>query len=117
MTSSTPIKAAPDGMITSTKPEHGLTDLRERESRGLISLATDAISVASDVGHDIHRALYDRSSTVSATDVQRQLLETLTCLETAEHYLRMLDEVIDPGPDEADCDKPEDTKTGDPRAK
>jgi hypothetical protein len=113
MTSSTPIKAAKDGMITSTKPEHGLTDLRERESRGLISLATDAISVASDVGHDMFQAIYDRAGTVSATDVQRQLLETLTCLETAEHYLRMLDEVIDPGPDEADCDKPENAKTGD----
>jgi hypothetical protein len=116
MTSSPPINAAPDGMITSATPAHGLTALRERESRSLISLANHAISAASDLGHDMHQAIYSTENTVSVADVQRQLLETLTCLETADHYLRMLDEVIIPGPDEADCDKPEDAKTGDPWA-
>jgi hypothetical protein len=111
MTSSTPVKAATDGMITSanTDAEDPVDELRRSERCGLISLACDAVHAASDLGHEMHTGIY-KPGTVPTAEVQRKLLAALTCLETAEHYLRMLDEVIDPGLDEAtDPAKPEDS--------
>jgi hypothetical protein len=108
MTSSTPVKAATDGMITSAEVKDPVRELRRSEGCGLISLACDAMHAASDLARQMHTGIY-KPGTIPAAEVQRQLLAALTCLETAEHYLRMLDEVIDPGLDEAaDPAKPED---------
>ena len=116
MTSSTPVKAATDGMITSTDTKDPVHELRRSERCGLISLACDAVHAASDLGHEMHTGIY-KPGTVPTAEVQRRLLAALTCLETAEHYLRMLDEVIDAGLDEAtDRDQTQDTDTRDPWA-
>jgi hypothetical protein len=94
----TPITAASNGGDTTTtteRPRHGLPALREREARELISLGTDALHEASQVGHDMHSVLYGENATASYSQLQAQLAEALTCLETAEHYLFMLGSVFE----------------------
>ena len=71
-----------------------LPALREREARELISLGTDALHEASNLGHDMHSVLYGDDATASYPQLQAQLTEALTCLETAEHYLFMLGSVF-----------------------
>jgi hypothetical protein len=68
--------------------------LRDKEGRGLISLACDALHEVSDLAHDMHTQLYGKDP---ADDRQVQQLngEALKCLETAEHYLLMLGSVIE----------------------
>ncbi len=114
MTSSAPINAAADGMITSTTgPVDPVATLRDEEAKGLISLASDALHAASDLVHELHRHIYKPDATISAAESQRKLLATLTCMETAEHYLRMLDEVL---PDVPGTGDPRDAGTDDPWA-
>jgi hypothetical protein len=111
MTSSTPIKAARDGMITSeTGPVDPVAHLRGEEAKGLIGLASDALHAACNLTHDIHAHVYKPDGN-SAAESQRKLLATLTCMETAEHYLRMLDEVL---ADVPGSDGPRDADTGGP---
>ncbi len=92
----TPItNASSNGADTSTAAErkprkHGMAVLRDREAKALISLGTDALSEAFNVGHELHRAIYDKESSVSNGDLQQTLAEVLTCMERAEHYLLML---------------------------
>lgn len=98
MTSSTSkIPAVTDGTTTTSEPrEHGLAVLRRSESQGLIQIACDALWEATRVADQINRTLYSRTAaSPPPRDVPGQLLEVLGCLETADHYLRMLDEVID----------------------
>jgi hypothetical protein len=97
MTSSiTPItSASSNGADTSTtgeaKPrEHGMTVVREREAKALISLGMDALSEAFHVGHLLHSAIYDPQESTSNSALQDTLAEVLTCMERAEHYLLML---------------------------
>ncbi len=94
----TPITAATNGADTTAEPDrprHGLPALRQREARELISLGTDALHEASNLGHDMHSVLYGDNATVSYPQLQAQLTEALTCLETAEHYLFMLGSVFE----------------------
>lgn len=99
MTSSlTPITAASNGDDTITRterkrPEHGLAVLRQTETRSLIHLGMDALGEAHTVGHDLHQLLYGDADT-PAYRRQELLVETLTCMETAEHYLLMLGDVL-----------------------
>ena len=72
--------------------------LRQREARGLISLGLDALSEASNLGHDMHSVIYDKNASTSNPELQDQLAEVLTCLETAEHYLLMLGSVFEEHP-------------------
>jgi hypothetical protein len=105
MTSSTPtIKAVTSGPTSDPKPEHGLSVLRRIEAQGLIRIACDALSETSEIASQIHRGVYSDPGTVPAADLQRLLLDALTCMETADHYLRMLDEVIDPGDESRPAD-------------
>jgi hypothetical protein len=105
----TPITAAgkdgdtPDRKNEQAPPDHGLARLRDREGRGLISLACDALSETNLLAHEMHAQLYAEDP---ADDRQLgQLMgETQACLETAEHYLLMLGSVIEgratpPNPD------------------
>ncbi len=103
MTSSiTPVTAASNGGDTTSerkRPDHGLPGLRQREAKGLISLGMDALSEASNLGHDMHSAIYDKNTgTDQYPRLQAQLTEVLTCLETAEHYLFMLGSVFEEHP-------------------
>jgi 2-hydroxychromene-2-carboxylate isomerase len=104
MTSSiTPITAASNGGDTTTTterkaPEHGVRVLRLIEARALISLGTQALSEASNLGHDMHRSLYDKDASMTNPELQDQLAEALTCMETAEHYLLMLGSVFEEHP-------------------
>jgi len=110
MTSSiTPItSASSNGADTSTagkqEPrEHGMTVVRDREAKALISLGMDALSEAHHVGHDLHSAVYDSKASVSNPELQQSLAEVLTCMERAEHYLLMLGSTFEeqaPPPDD-----------------
>jgi hypothetical protein len=100
MTSSTTtIKAVTDGSTTADRPAHPRKDLaalRDNEARTLIGLACDAASTTSGVAYEIFTALYDREKkNPPAAQLQDQLCEALTCLQTTDHYLRMLGSVID----------------------
>jgi hypothetical protein len=79
------------------KPKHGLLVLREQETRGLISLACDALSQTSDVVHDLHQALYGYGEAAQgdSRDRFKVLDEALSCLRTSEHYLLMLSSVFE----------------------
>jgi hypothetical protein len=102
MTSSAPINAARDGMIASTT-EHDdpVARLRNEEAHGLISVACDALHATSDLVNQIHTHIYKPDGT-STAEAQRKLLAALTCMETADHYLRLLDEVLAYVPDTGD---------------
>ena len=75
-------------------PEHGLAVLRDKEGRGLISLACDALYETSNLAHEMHARLYP---TDPADD--RELLQlmgqALACLETGQHYLLMLSSIFE----------------------
>src|SRR5215467_10052518 len=103
MTSSITPVAASDGADTTTsgreRPRPGLFHLRDREAKALIHLGLDALSEASTLGHDMHKAIYDTSTGTEAyPELKDQLTEVLTCLETAEHYLFMLGTVFEEHP-------------------
>jgi hypothetical protein len=97
MTSSTPITAVPDGTTSTAKAEHGLSVLRRMEGQALIQIALDALWQATSVGDQIRKGLGITTGDIPYVELQRKLLEALACMETADHYLRMLDGVIDPG--------------------
>ena len=100
---STKIQAAKDGGTTTdhtSAREHGLSVLRSIEAKSLISLAQDALNETYQLGHDMHSAIYGYEPHTSqpdtdAADTDQLLSEALTCLETADHYLRMLGSVLD----------------------
>jgi hypothetical protein len=94
---STIAQDASNGAKRETKPakrDYGLAVMRDKEVKALISLASDCISETAQVTHKMHSAIYDRDTTVTAAELQQQLDEALSCWQTAEHYLRMLDSVI-----------------------
>ena len=103
----TPITAASGG-DNSTRtddkalPEHGLSVLRGKEGRGLISLACDALGEVFNLAHEMHARLYAQDPADDRALLQ-QLGEALACLETAHHYLLMLSSVLEercpPDPD------------------
>ena len=100
MTSSTTtIKAVSDGNGTVKPPaprREDLAALRDHEAKTLIALVCEANRTTSAVAHDMFDAIYDRDSNQSpAAQLQDRLCEALTCLETTDHYLRMLGSVID----------------------
>jgi hypothetical protein len=114
MTSSiTPITTAGDGADTSTagerKPrEHGMTVVREREAKALISLGMDALGEAHHVGNQLHSAVYDKEASVCNAELQDMLAKVLTCVERAEHYLLMLGSNLEENTPPADADDEED---------
>ena len=95
---STIAQDASNGAKTETKPDqrdYGIAVLREKETRALISLASDCIREAQQVTHEMHGVIYDRDTKVNAAELQQQLDEALSCWQTADHYLRMLDSVLE----------------------
>ena len=99
MTSTTKIQAASDGRTTTTQAparrEHGVAVLRSIESKSLVTLAQDALNETYNVGHELHSAIYGYEPDLADADLEQMLCEALTCLETADHYLRMLSSVLD----------------------
>jgi hypothetical protein len=99
MTSSTAEKNT-NGISVETQPakkEHGLAVLREAESRALISIACDSLHQSLQIAHQMHSFIYARDDTEvpDAPAQQQELEEALTCLQTADHYLRMLSDILD----------------------
>jgi hypothetical protein len=96
----TPITGASNGADTTTstgeeaRPGHGLAALRQKEGRGLISLACDALAETSDLTHEMHAQLYAKDPADDRL-VQQLMGEALTCLQAAEHYLLMLGSVLE----------------------
>ena len=101
--SSTKIQAATDGGTTTDHPParaHGLSVLRSIEAKSLISLVQDALDETHHVGYALHSAIYGfepapASWTRPRLTPSSRCCEALTCLETADHYLRMLGSVLD----------------------
>jgi hypothetical protein len=106
----TPITAASSGDTdkrTDEKapPEHGLAVLRNREGRGLISLACDALYETSNLASEMHAQLY-ANDPADDRELLQLMGDALTCLETGQHYLLMLSSIFEerertrpPGPD------------------
>jgi hypothetical protein len=100
MTSSriTPIQAASDGESTagrqSTQRQHGLAVLRQDEAKGLISLASTAMSETHSVGYEMHTLIYSTDGQFQPGRLDCLLTEVLACWEAADHYLRMLGSVL-----------------------
>jgi hypothetical protein len=106
----TPITAASNSGDTSTRtneqalPGYGLAALRDREGRGLIALACDALGETAELANVLHTRLYAKDP-ADYRALQQLNAEAQACLEAAEHYLLMLGSVIDerippdPGPD------------------
>jgi len=95
----TPITAASDGDSSPAKdekaePEHGVSVLRHKEGRGLISLACDALHETSDLAYQMHAQLY-ATDPADDRDLVQLNGEVLACLETAEHYLLMLSSIFE----------------------
>jgi hypothetical protein len=101
MTSSTDkIQAVTDGTTpTDPKPpERGLAVLRRREAESLLRVIIDALYETQSLTRGMEEGLYDAApGVIPHAQLGSQLLEALACLETADHYLRMLDGVIDTG--------------------
>ena len=97
MTSSTPdtTAASNSGTITSAPapPDHGVMALRDIEAKGLIALACEANHETTRLAHDLHDAIYGGDG--PSERAEALLDETLTCLQTAEHYLLMLGSVFE----------------------
>ena len=96
--STTKIQAASNGGTTNEDEnwrKHGVAALRFQESKGLISLAQEAMHETCDLGHDLHSAIYGDEPKLTDAQLEQLLCEALTCLETADHYLRMLGSVLD----------------------
>lgn len=107
MTSSTTkIQAVNDGTTTkkADSAEESIGKLRQREAVVLISLICDAISSTSKLTYSMHVSIYDDLDTVPVDQLRERLYAALTCMGTADHYLRMLDEALAdipaPQPDE-----------------
>jgi hypothetical protein len=98
----TQITEASGGEDTARRPAtertYGLAVLRDREAKALIHLGMDALGEAHSVGHDLHQGIYDRNISTPGAELEEQLAEVLTCMETAEHYLLMLGSVFDECP-------------------
>ena len=75
--------------------DYGIAVMRDKEMKALIGLACDCISETSRVTHEMHGVIYDRDTTVNTAELQQQLDEALSCWQTADHYLRMLDSVLE----------------------
>jgi hypothetical protein len=94
----TPITTAGGGKSSARRQpqerRHGLAVLRRDEAMALISLATEAISQAHSVGHEMHTLIYDRDGPFRPDKLDCLLTEVLACWETADHYLRMLGSVL-----------------------
>jgi hypothetical protein len=95
----TPITAAGKSGDTTHKdgqalPGYGLSKLRDREGRGLISLACDALVETRELAHEMHTRLYGKDP-ADDRELQQLMGEAQACLETAEHYLLMLGSVLD----------------------
>lgn len=106
----TPITAASSGDNGNRKDEkavaeHGLSIVRGKEGRALISLACDALGETFNLAHDMHAQLYAKEP-ADDRELLQQLGETLACLETTHHYLLMLSSVLEercpPDPDPGD---------------
>jgi hypothetical protein len=102
MTSSniTPITAASNGDTSKATdkapPEHGISVLRDKEGRGLISLACDALHETSNLAYQMHAQLY-ANDPADDRDLLQLMGEALACLETGQHYLLMLSSIFEEG--------------------
>ena len=91
---------ASNGSTTTTTPVSltesgdGLIKLRRQETKGLISLACDAIGETHHVAHETHSLIYAKDREFRPDQIERMTREILACWQTAEHYLLMLSSVL-----------------------
>ena len=76
--------------------EHGLSVLREKEAKALISLACDALREVQGVAHEMFGVIYRTDDAkASQEELPNMRDDVLACLSTSEHYLLMLGSVLD----------------------
>lgn len=95
---STIAQDASNGAKTETIPaerNYGLAVMREKEIKALISLACDCISQTAQVAHETHGFIYAQDGKAPDAFLQKKVDEALSCWQTADHYLRMLDSVLE----------------------
>jgi hypothetical protein len=97
VTTSTTAASTSGPSTPDVKPEHGLAVLRRLEAQGLIQVVSDALYESERVAAEIRTAVNAKDG-IPYAEVQQKLLDALACVETADQYLRLLDEVIDPEP-------------------
>lgn len=93
--SKTTTVASVNGPAAASDDPCGITVLRGKEVKSLVSLACDALSETHEVSHRLHRVIYKRDAQEGAGELRRMLADALACLATTEHYMRMLGSVID----------------------
>jgi hypothetical protein len=103
--------ASSDGADTATAgkkelPEHGLPVLRRIEAKALISLGQDALNEAFHAGHELHSAIYRENARIRDHRLASKLAEIVECVQTAEHYLLMLGDVVGEPPRRTDVGSP-----------
>lgn len=79
------------------QPKHGISVLRDKEARALISLICDALGEVLGVTSAMHSAIYNYNNEAEASpdDVCHMRDDALACLGTSEHYLLMLGSLLD----------------------
>lgn len=76
--------------------EHGLSVLRDKEAKALISFAIDALSEVLGVAHEMFQIMYRTDQAkASQEDLCDMRDDALACLSTGEHYLLMLGSVLE----------------------
>ncbi len=89
------VQAVTDGTTETRKREHPVSVLRRKEGRGLIEMACDAVHAVSQLTYEMHHVMYSEPGTVPVADLRVMQENALACMQSADHYLRMLDDVLD----------------------
>jgi hypothetical protein len=87
------VKAAGNGgalpAARSRSRDGGLARLRDTEAKALVSLASEAVSQAHSVVHEMHSRIYHGEPSQPVT-LDGLVVDARTCLQVAEQYLVML---------------------------
>jgi hypothetical protein len=90
------VQAVTDGTTTrqADQEKYSVGALRRKEAQGLIELTCESVHMTSQLAYQIHKAIYGDLDTTPLSELRERLFGALTCMETADHYLRMLEEAL-----------------------
>lgn len=79
------------------QPKYGLSVLRDKEARTLISLICDALEEVLGVTSAMYSAIHNHKNEAEASsdELCHMRDDALACLGTSEHYLLMLGSLLD----------------------
>jgi hypothetical protein len=96
-TSNIPAATGGSGATSDDVKPRGLIVVRRSEGECLTRIVLDTLWETSHLVSEMDQGVGPEAGKVATERMQHLLLEALTCLETADKYLRMLDGVIDTG--------------------